>query len=157
MVGDSIRAEGILPAALPATLKEAIEYFAEPSRCVAFIASRRWPGGVVQCPVCGGINTHFLASRQMWECKSKHPRAQFSVRAGTLFEDSHVPLHHWLIVIWMLANSDRRVSSYRVARQLGVTQKTGWLMLRRINCTARLRNFHLAALHASGVFSARIP
>jgi hypothetical protein len=147
---------GLADNILPPTLEEAIEYFAEPGRSVAFVASRRWTGGVVRCPVCGGTDTRFLAARQLWECKSKHPGAQFSVRTGTLFADSHVSLHHWLVVIWMVANSERRVSSYQVARQVGVTQKTGWLMLRRIKCAARLRNYYLAALRASRVAPARI-
>jgi transposase-like protein len=131
---------------LPTNPKEAIEYFADPGQCVAFVASRRWSGGVVRCPVCGSVNTRFLAGRQIWECKSKHSRAQFSVRAGTLLEDSHIPLCHWLVIIWMLANSDRRVSSYQIARQLGVTQKSAWFMLQRIKCAVRLKHYPLPAL-----------
>ena len=63
----------------------------------------------------------------------RHPKSQFSVRAGTIFEDSHIPLGLWLAAIWMLANQGRP-SSHEVARRLGITQKSAWSMLRRIKC-----------------------
>ena len=133
-------------SSLPEALPEAMLYFADPRRCLAYIASRRWPAGAVRCPVCGTRNVRFLENRQLWECRSRHPGAQFSVRVGTIFEDSHVSLCQWLIAIWIIANSARRVSSYELAGRLGITQKSAWFVQRRIRCALELRGWKLPAL-----------
>jgi transposase-like protein len=141
----------------PSTLKDAMAFFSDAQHCVEFVASRRWPGGVVRCPVCGASNTRFLAGRQIWECKSKHAKSQFSARAGTLFEDSHIPLCDWLIAVWILANSERKISSYELARQLGVTQKSAWSMLRRIKTALRLKNYRIPSLPILPAFTNERP
>jgi hypothetical protein len=115
----------------PKTLQEAAFYFADPNNCLKFMVSRRWQDGVV-CPTCGSKEVRFMSTRRMWECKSKHPRKQFSAKIGTIFEDSPISLDKWLIAIWMIANCKNGVSSYEVARALGVTQKSAWFMLHRI-------------------------
>jgi hypothetical protein len=134
----------------PRTLEEARSWFSNEDHCVEYLASRRWPDGVVRCPHCGGSRVGYLASRRIWECRSsKHPNAQFSVRVGTMFEDSHIRLDRWLIAIWMLSNSKAKISSYEMARRLGITQKSAWSMLQRIEAALRLRQFPVP-VRASG-------
>src|SRR5688500_9174946 len=113
----------------PETLSDAIRYFADPDRALAFVVLLRWPKGVA-CPRCGGENPNFLKTRRIWKCRAC--RQQFSVKVGTIFEDSPLGLDKWLPALWMLANSKNGVSSYEVGRALGVTQKTAWFMLGRI-------------------------
>jgi len=115
----------------PTLLKEAIEYFSDPDRCLKFLVARRWPDGVT-CPTCGSKDVSFIASRRLWECKRRHGRKQFSVKVGTIFENSPISLDKWLCTLWMVTICDAGVSSYDVHRALGVTQKTAWYMLQRI-------------------------
>lgn len=115
----------------PRTLQQAIVYFSDPDNCLNYLAARRWPTGVV-CPNCGRSDVTFMASRRVWQCKARHPKAQFSVKVGTIFEDSPLSLSKWLPAIWLIANSKNGVSSHELARSLGVTQKTAWFMLHRI-------------------------
>ncbi|MBI4516043.1 MAG: transposase [Deltaproteobacteria bacterium] len=115
----------------PQDLARALRYFADPQACARMVAKVRWPGGVT-CPQCGGKRVRFIATRCLWECATKHEKRQFSVRVGTIFEDSAVGLNKWLAVIWMLANGRTRISSRQVQRVLGVSQKTAWFMLRRL-------------------------
>lgn len=118
------------------TFESASTWFSVSQNAISCIAMMRWPDGIVRCPVCGGTEARYLASRELWECRERHPKSQFSIRAGTIFEDSHVPLGLWLTAIWMVANLERP-SSYEVARRLGITQKSAWSMLRRIKCASR--------------------
>jgi hypothetical protein len=113
------------------SFESAASWFSDPANSIACLMRRRWPDGVVRCPVCGSSEVRYLASRELWECKSRHPKSQFSIRAGTIFEDSHIPLGLWLTAIWMAANAPKP-SSHEVARRLGITQKSAWSMLRRI-------------------------
>lgn len=116
----------------PTTLIEAIRYFSDPAVALDFLTNLRWPDGVVLCPNCGSAEVRFLETRRLWECKSKHPKRQFSIKVGTIFEDSPIGLNKWLATIWMIANAKNGVSSYEVARSIGVTQKSAWFMLHRI-------------------------
>lgn len=115
----------------PTTLLEAIQYFSDPDVCLDFMVKLRWPNGVA-CPTCGSIEIRFLATRRLWECKSKHPKKQFSVKVGTILEDSPIPLGKWLAAIWLIANAKNGVSSYEIHRAIGITQKSAWFMLHRI-------------------------
>ncbi len=124
----------------PTTLIEAIEYFADPDTCLNFMVALRWPNGVT-CPTCGSEEVRFISTRSLWECKTKHPRKQFSVKVGTIFEDSPIALNKWLAAIWMIANAKNGVSSYEMHRALGVTQKTAWFMLHRIRLAMQSETF----------------
>src|SRR5262245_60234349 len=115
----------------PETLQEAVLYFADEGRSLEFAAALRWPDGKQVCPKCGVIDAHyFLTSRRVWKCKACGK--QFSVKVGTIFEDSPIPLSKWLPAMWMLANCKNGISSYELARALDVTQKTAWFMLHRL-------------------------
>jgi transposase-like protein len=115
---------------LPSGLMNAARYYSDPLVCVKEVASVKWPKGEPVCPRCGNKRHSFLKTRLMWKCLEC--RKQYSVKVGTIFEDSPVGLDKWLCAMWMLANCKNGVSSYEIARALGVTQKTAWFMLHRI-------------------------
>lgn len=127
----------------PETLIEAVRYFADPDKAQAFMVELRWPKGVC-CPRCGSAAVAPIPTRRTWECKSKHEKRQFSVKVGTIFEDSPLPLDKWLCTIWMIANAKNGVSSYEVHRAIGVTQKTAWFMLQRIRLAMQTGSFEKA-------------
>ena len=116
---------------LPKTLQEATDYFADSDSCRSYLVSRRWPSGV-RCPQCGSESVYFDSSRNGWECKTRHPKRKFTLKTGTIFEDSALGLDKWLPCVWIIAKAKNGVSSHEIARSLGVTQKTAWFMLQRI-------------------------
>jgi transposase-like protein len=116
----------------PQTLQDAILYFSDPDNCLNYMVNKRWPDGVVSCPTCGRKDVVFLANQRKWQCKSVHNKRQFSAKVGTIFEDSPIGLDKWLTAMWMLANCKNGVSSYEIARTIGVTQKSAWFMMHRI-------------------------
>ena len=124
--------------ALPKTLVGAIRYFADPDVCLSFVANLRWPDGPV-CPRCGNPAASFLKTRRIWKCLDC--KKQFSVKVGTIFEDSPIGLDKWLPALWMIANCKNGVSSYEIARGLGVTQKTAWFMAHRIRLAMQTGTF----------------
>jgi len=118
--------------AQPQTLQEAIVYFSQPANCMAFMKAWRWPDGVISCPTCGSQKVKFLEKQQRWQCSSHHARRQFSVKVGTIMEDSPIGLDKWLVAMWLIVNCKNGISSCEIARALGVTQKTAWFMDHRI-------------------------
>ena len=122
----------------PKTLAEAIPYFQDADNCLNYLKARRWPAGVTcSHPGCGRKDVSFVPSRRLWQCKTRHPKAQFSIKTGTILEESLIPLEKWLPVMWMVANCKNGVSSWEIRRALGVTQKTAWVMLHRIRLGMR--------------------
>jgi transposase-like protein len=115
---------------LPNTLVEAIRYFSDEDRCFEFVKSLRWEGGVVTCPRCDCERVSFLTTRKIWKCLGC--KRQFSLKVGTIFEDSGMGFDKWLPAIWLIANSKNGISSHELGRALGVTQKTAWFMNHRI-------------------------
>ncbi len=116
----------------PKTLQDAILYYSDPKNCIADMVAQRWPDGVVICPTCGRNDVTWQEKAQVWQCKSKHSKRKFSVKVGTIYEDSPIKLDKWLMATWLLANCKNGVSSYEIARAIGVTQKSAWFMLHRI-------------------------
>jgi len=127
---------------LPATLLEAIQYFSDPMVCLDFMVNLRWPDGVA-CPTCGSRDVTFLTSRNLFQCRHKHPKRQFSIKVGTIFEDSPIGMDKWLPALWMIANDKNGISSYELHRALGVTQKTAWFMLHRIRLAMQCESFDM--------------
>src|ERR1051325_10626162 len=113
----------------PKTLQQAIIYFANPENASNFLMQMRWPNGV-ECPACDSREVSYLSTRRLWKCKAC--KKQFSVKVGTVMEDSPIGLDKWLSAIWLIVNAKNGISSYEVHRALGVTQKTGWFLLHRI-------------------------
>jgi transposase-like protein len=117
----------------PQTLQEAIVFFAVPENCLNYLVARRpeWNDGVV-CPICGSTKVGFLKNQLRWQCSNRHDKRQFSVKVGTIMEDSPIGLDKWLAATWMILNCKNGISSCEIARALGVTQKTAWFLLHRI-------------------------
>lgn len=126
------------PKRLPRTLLEAIRYFEDLDVANEFVAALRWPDGP-ECPRCGGKDHSFLKSRRLWKCKAC--KRQFSVKRGTIFEDSPIPLDKWLAAIWMIANAKNGISSHELARSIGLTQKSAWFVLHRIRLAMQTGTF----------------
>jgi transposase-like protein len=115
----------------PKTLQEAMVYFSNPERCHEFMMKLRWPNGKVRCPRCGSLDVSYLPNAGVFKCYVKHPKQKFSLKVGTVFEDSPIGLDKWLPVMWLVVNSKNGVSSWEIHRAMGVTQKTAWFMLQR--------------------------
>lgn len=115
---------------LPKTLQQAIKHFSDDLLCINFVASLRWADGVAVCPRCESDKTSFLSTRKIWKCKAC--KKQFSVKVGTIFEDSPIGLDKWLMAIWMITNCKNGISSYEIHRAIGITQKSAWFLLHRI-------------------------
>jgi transposase-like protein len=115
----------------PKTLQEAVVYFSDPANCRKYLVAHRWPDGVV-CPRCGGTKVLFQEKYNRWQCGSKHPLRQFTSKTGTIFEDSPLGLDKWLLAMWQVVNCKNGVSSYEIAKAIGVTQKSAWFMDHRI-------------------------
>jgi transposase-like protein len=121
---------------LPKSLLQATRYFADPDVCVDFVAGMRWPSGVV-CPHCESKRVSYLSSRRIWKCMAKDCHEQFSVKTQSVFEDSPIQLDKWLVAVWLVVNCKNGISSYEIARDLKVTQKSAWFMLHRIRLALR--------------------
>jgi transposase-like protein len=120
------------PTNLPTTLLEAVSYFSDPDNCLNYMVWKRWPDGAIKCPTCNSTHVRFDRKRRIFECNKRHPKRQFSVKVGTIFEDSPLGLDKWLPTVWMIANAKNGVSSHEISRAVGVTQKTAWFMLHRV-------------------------
>ncbi len=116
-------------AKLPTSLIEAIRYFSDLDVCTEYVAKLRWPNGPV-CPRCACTEYSYLTTRRVWKCKAC--KRQYSVKVGTVFEESRLGLDKWLPAVWLAANSKNGISSHELARSLGITQKSAWFMLHRI-------------------------
>jgi transposase-like protein len=126
------------PKAFPRTLLEAVRYFADLDVARGFLAHLRWPDGI-ECPSCASSDISDLPTRKMFRCKAC--KRQFSVKVGTVFEDSPIGLDEWLPAVWALSAAKNGVSSHELARSIGVTQKTAWFMLQRIRLAMKTRGF----------------
>jgi transposase-like protein len=113
------------------TLQDAIRYFSDEQVCIDTVAAMRFPNGP-QCPACLSPEPrqHWLANQRRWQCRECGK--QYSVKVNTIFEDSPIKLDKWLTAMWLLANCKNGISSYEIAKDIGVTQKSAWFMLQRI-------------------------
>jgi len=120
-----------MEAAEPKTLQEAIAYFKDPANCRKYLVARRWPDGV-NCPRCGSKNVLFLEKYNRWHCRQGHDAPQFTLKTGTVMEDSPIGLDKWLTAMWQIVNCKNGISSMEVHRAIGITQKSAWFMDHRI-------------------------
>ena len=116
----------------PDTLRDAIIWFADFEHCRQFMIELRWADGVIKCPYCGAEKVTYLAKQCVWKCYTGHDRPTFSLKTGTIFEDSPIPLEKWLCAAWLIISCKNGISSYEIHRGLKVTQKTAWFMLHRL-------------------------
>ena len=131
-------------ASEPKTLQEAILYFADPVNCREYLVARRWPNGVT-CPRCGSQNVLFLEKYNRWHCREKHNAPQFTLKTGTVMEDSHIGLDKWMTAMWQIVNCKNGISSYEIHRALGITQKTAWFLDHRIRLALTAGSFEKLA------------
>jgi len=122
------------------TLQEAIIYFSDAAHCFEFVKVRRWPNGVI-CPTCGSKTVSFLVNQKKWQCSSRHSRRQFSIKTGTIFEDSPLGLDTWLVAMWLLVSCKNGISSYEVHRDLGISQKSAWHVMHRVRLAVQSGSF----------------
>lgn len=122
----------------PRTFAEAVRHFSDLDVCTGFVAGMRWPRGPV-CPRCGCVEYSYLTTRRLWKCTAC--KRQYSLKVGTIFEDSALGLDKWLPAIWLIANGRGAVSSHELGRALGTTQKSAWLMLHRIRLAMQTSSF----------------
>jgi transposase-like protein len=123
------------------TLQQAIIHFSDPENCRKFMVFVRWPDGTPRCPYCGATKLTWLAKANVYRCYGDHKKQKFSLKVGTVFEDSPIGLDKWLPAVWLLSNCKNGISSYELARDLGVTQKTAWFMLHRIRVAMETQSF----------------
>jgi transposase-like protein len=131
----------------PRTLQEAVLYFSSAQRCHDFLTAVRWPDGEVTCPYCGSGAVKYMPKYRRWYCGGEHDRKQFSIKVGSIFEDSPLPLQKWLPAVWLIVNCKNGISSYELHRALKVTQKTAWFMLQRIRLAMQTGTFEKASGH----------
>jgi transposase-like protein len=125
----------------PQSLLAAVRYFSDPKVCFETMLGAKYPDGKIACPKCGGDKVGVVRSRSLLQCKAKDCRKQFSVKVGTIFEDSPLGLDKWFVAVWCIANAKNGISSCELARALEVTQKTAWFMLHRVRLAMKTRTF----------------
>src|SRR5579862_1928775 len=133
--------------AAPKTLQEAILHFADFEKCKAFMVELRWPDGKVKCPRCGAEKVTWLEKARVWKCYAKHEKPTFTLKTGTIFEDSPIPLDKWLTAVWLIVTCRNGISSYEVGRDLGVSQKSAWHMMHRIRFALHSGSFEKLTGH----------
>jgi transposase-like protein len=124
---------------LPTNLLEAVLYFSDKDVANEFLAKIRWEHGPT-CPTCGSLDHSYISTRRIWKCKAC--KKQYSVKVGTIFEDSPLGLDKWLPAVWLIANSKNGISSHELGRALGTTQKSAWFMLHRIRLAMQTGSFN---------------
>jgi transposase-like protein len=129
----------------PNTLQQAMRYFSDEQVCIDTVAKMRWPNGPV-CPACGHKEHYYLKTQKRWKCKECYK--QFTVKLGTIFEDSPLSLDKWLAALWMLVNCKNGISSYEIGKDMGISQKAAWFMLHRLRLA--LQGGSLAKVGGSG-------
>ncbi len=107
-----------------------MEAFKDERKCVDHLAKLRWPTGVI-CPLCGSSRKIYKLTRGL-NFKCADCKNEFSVRKGTIFEESRLPLRKWFMAAWLITANRKGISSCQLAREIGVTQKTAWFMLGRL-------------------------
>jgi transposase-like protein len=125
----------------PKTLQQAIQFFTNYENCRDFMVAIRWSDGKVRCPQCDSDKVTYLENARLYRCYGDHPRQKFSLKVGTIFEDSPIPLEKWLPAVWLLVNCKNGISSYEIHRALGVTQKSAWFMMHRIRLAMQTKSF----------------
>ncbi|MEO7142048.1 MAG: IS1595 family transposase, partial [Bryobacteraceae bacterium] len=126
----------------PDTLRDAIIWFAEFENCRQFMIELRWADGVVKCPRCESEHVFYIPKERVWKCYGKHDRPKFSLKTGTIFEDSPITLEKWLPAVWLIVGCKNGISSYELSRDLKVTQKSAWFMLHRIRLAMQSGTFN---------------
>jgi transposase-like protein len=134
-------------SAAPKTLQEAILYFADYENCRRFMIELRWADGKVRCPQCGSDKVTYLANAKLYKCYGDHPKPKFSLKVGTIFEDSPIGLDKWLAGLWLIVNCKNGISSYEIGRDLGISQKSAWHLAHRLRFALHQGSFEKFSGH----------
>ncbi len=132
---------------VPETLQEAIIYFADADNSNNFVINLRWQDGIARCPYCGSERVTYLANAKLWKCYEKHAKAKFSLKIGTIMEDSALGIDKWLVAMWLIVNCKNGISSCEIARDLGISQKSAWHMAHRIRFALHRGSFEKLSGH----------
>ena len=106
-----------------------VEQFADEEKCQSYLEALRWSDGV-QCPRCQSKKVYRVQNREQYDCDGC--RYQFSVTAGTIFHDSHLPLWKWFLAVYLMAEAKKGISANQMKRTLNISYKTAWYLCHRI-------------------------
>lgn len=126
---------------VPRTFQDAVVYFSNYANCQRFMIDLRWADGKVRCPYCGSEKVTHLEKARLWKCYGDHPKQKFSLKVGTLFEDSPIGADKWFVALWLLVNCKNGISSYEIGRDLGISQKSAWHMMHRLRYAVHSGSF----------------
>ena len=123
---------------LPESLQEAVIYFSDIDRAHKFAVTLRWPNGIV-CPRCDSKEHSYISTRRIWFCKGC--KKQFTVKVGSIFEDSPLGMDKWMLAVWLIVTCKNGISSYEVASHLHITQKSAWHLMHRVRMAMHSGSF----------------
>ncbi|MDP4284106.1 MAG: IS1595 family transposase [Bacteroidota bacterium] len=113
------------------TLTDVIRQFSDEDKCRQFLVQQRW-NGCPECPYCGSNKYYIIENGKRFKCGNKECYKKYSVTTGSVFHASNIPLTTWFPAVYLITSHKKGISSIQLAKDLGVTQKTGWFMLHRI-------------------------
>ena len=111
---------------------ELFQRFPDQDSARNFLEEKRWPKSEIECPHCKSHKISKFGGKRLGYFRCQDCRKEFTVRTGTIFERSHIPLHKWIFGIYLVVTSRKGISSMQLAKEIGITQKSAWFMLQRI-------------------------
>src|ERR1041384_6120710 len=124
-----------------ATLADLFKAIPDEQAAIDHFTAIRWKDGEF-CPYCGGTKLYHFEVRRTHKCADKDCRQRFSIKVGTIFEDTKIPLQKWMIAVWFITSHKKSIASTQLARDIGVTQKTAWFMMHRLRHAVRTRSLN---------------
>jgi transposase-like protein len=121
------------------SLMDLMETFADEQTAIDHLTAIRWRGGAF-CPYCGGTRIYHFSDKRTHKCGDC--RQRFSIKVGSIFQDTKIPLRKWFAAIWLITSHKKGIASAQLARDIKVTQKTAWFMLHRLREAARTDSFN---------------
>lgn len=121
------------------TLIQMMTAFPDEQSAIDHFTAIRWADGAY-CPLCGSTKVYHFSDKRTHKCGDC--RKRFSIKVGTIFEDSKIELRKWMMAIWLITSHKKGIASTTLAKDLGVTQKTAWFMLHRLRHAARTQSFN---------------
>ncbi len=115
------------------TLFQMMAAFPDEQAAIDHFTAIRWRDGAY-CPLCGSTKVYHFSDQRTHKCGDC--RKRFSIKVGTIFEDSKIELRKWMMAIWLITSHKKGIASTALAKDIGVTQKTAWLMLHRLRYAA---------------------
>lgn len=123
------------------SLIQMMSAFPDEQSAIDHFTAIRWKNGAF-CPHCGSAKVYHFADRRTHKCGEKDCRKRFSIKVGTIFEDSKIELRKWMLAVWLITSHKKGIASTQLAKDIGVTQKTAWFMLHRLRFAAQTKSFN---------------